>query len=346
MKKLCTLALLAALTGCSEQPAEQTLNVYSWSEYIPDELVQEFSRETGIKVNYSTYESNEAMYAKISLLKGEGYDVVFPSTYYVAKMAKAGLVQPIDQSRLTNLANIDPALLNKAYDPNNKFSLPFMWGSTGIAVDTAVIDAAEITSWNSLWDAKYQGKLQLSDDVREVFQLALMALGHDGNSQNPAEIEAAFNHLKALMPNVRSFNSDAQHAGFLNGDISLGVVWAAEAVRANSEKPSVQYLFPQEGAIFWIDCMVIPSGAKNADAAHKFIDFLLRPDVAKRMVENTGYSTTNLAARPLLDEATRNNPAIFPPPEVMAKGQFQNDISDEATALYEKYFELLKVGAQ
>ena len=346
MKKIWFGLMMAMLVGCSDEAAQPTLNVYNWSEYIPDELVQQFTAETGIKVNYSTYESNEAMYAKIALLKGEGYDVVFPSTYFVAKMRKAELLQPIDHAKLTNFKNLDPALLDKAYDPGNAYSVPFMWGSAGIALNSKVMDPATVTAWADLWKPKFVGKLQLSDDVREVFQMSLMSLGYDGNSEDPAALEAAFEHLKKLMPNVRAFNSDAQHAAFLNGDIDIGVVWNAEALRAQEEKPEITYVYPQEGAIFWIDCIAIPSGAKNVDAAHRFIDFLLRPDVAKRMVEESGYSTPNLAGRAQLAPEVANNPVIFPPAEVMAKGQFQVDISDEATALYEKYWELLKVGAE
>lgn len=346
MNKILAFAALLLLAGCSQQPAEQELNVYNWSEYIPHELVQQFSQETGIKVNYATYESNEAMYAKIALLKGEGYDLVFPSTYFVAKMAKNQLLQPLDKSQLTQLENLDPALLDKPYDPGNRYSLPFMWGSAAIAVNSKVVAADAIDSWADLWQPRWQGQLQLSDDVRELFQIALTTLGHDGNSSDLQQIEQAYGQLQKLMPNVRAFNSDAQHAAFLNGDINVGVIWNAEAYKAQQELPELRYIYPREGAIFWIDCMAIPVGAKNVSAAHKFIDFLLRPDIAKRMVEESGYATPNRKGRELLDEALRNNPVIFPPAEILANGQFQLDISEEASAAYERYFELLKVGAQ
>ena len=170
-------------------------------------LLEQFTKETGIKVIYSTYESNETMYAKLKTYKDGAYDLVVPSTYYVDKMRKEGMIQKIDKSTLTNFHNLDPEMLNKPFDPNNDYSIPYIWGATAIGVNSDAIDPKTVTSWADLWKPEYKGSLLLTDDAREVFQMALRKLGYSGNTTDPKEIEAAYNELKKLMPNVAAFNS-------------------------------------------------------------------------------------------------------------------------------------------
>lgn len=317
--------------------------VYNWSEYIPEEVLEQFTEETGIEVVYSTYESNEVMYSKLQLQGNAGYDVVFPSTYYVSKMAREGRLMELDRSKLLNLQHLDAGLLDKAYDPGNRFSLPYLWGSTGIGVNAEDIDPASITSWKQLWDPKYERSLLLTDDVREVFHVALSINGHSPNTTDPAEIEQAYELLKKLMPNVLVFNSDAPREPYLAGDVILGMIWNGEVIMAREEDEAIQYVYPEEGAVFWVDSFVIPAGAENVDEAHAFIDFMLRPDVAKACVEYVGYATPNRTAIGMLDEETRNDPVIFPSPDIIANGEFQTDVGD-AIELYNRYWEMLKVG--
>jgi spermidine/putrescine transport system substrate-binding protein len=343
MKYAARLSLFLLVAFPFAASAAGKVVVYNWSEYIPEAVLEQFTDETGIEVVYSTYESNEVMYSKLQLQNNGGYDLVFPSTYYVSKMAKEGRLLELDHGKLPNLAHLDPHLLDRDYDPGNRYSLPYFWGSTGIGVNADDIDPASIHSWKQLWDGKYKRQLLLTDDVREVFHVALSVNGHSPNTTDPGEIEQAYEKLKSLMPNVLLFNSDAPREPFLAGEVSLGMIWNGEVIMAREEDKAIRFVYPDEGAVFWVDSFAIPSGAANVDEAHAFIDFLLRPAIAKACVDYVGYATPNLTAIGLLDEETRNDPVIFPPPEIVSKGEFQTDVGD-AIALYNKYWEMLKVG--
>lgn len=192
------LAAGALALGMSAAHASDndTLYFYNWTEYVPPGLLEQFTKETGIKVIYSTYESNETMYAKLKTYKDGAYDLVVPSTYYVDKMRKEGMIQKIDKSKLTNFHNLDPEMLNKPFDPNNDYSVPYIWGATAIGVNSDAIDPKTITSWADLWKPEYKNSLLLTDDAREVFQMALRKLGYSGNTTDPKEIEAAYEELK------------------------------------------------------------------------------------------------------------------------------------------------------
>jgi spermidine/putrescine transport system substrate-binding protein len=323
--------------------AKEVVYVYNWSEYIPESVLTDFEKETGIKVIYTTYDSNEVMYAKLKVLKGKGYDLVFPSTYFVNRMKNEGLLKEIDQKKLKNIKNLDPTLMNRPFDPGNKYSIPYLWGSTSLMINTKYVDPKSATSWKTFWKPEFKEKVLLNDDVREVFHIALNVLGFSGNSKNPKEIEAAYKLLKDLMPNVRVFNSDSPKVAFLNEEVVIGLSYNGEAFMAAEENPAISYVYPKEGAIFWVDNMCIPSGAENVDNAHKFIDFILRPEVGMVISEEMGYASPNKASIALLDEEVRNNPMIYPSADIVAKGEFQLDVG-EAVSIYEKYWELLKTG--
>ena len=323
--------------------AAEKVYVYNWTEYIPEAVLQQFTKETKIKVIYTTYDSNETMYAKLKLVRGEGYDVVFPSTYFVNKMSREGMLQPLDHSLIPNIGELDSAVMDKEFDPGNVYSVPYMWGSTGIAVNTDIIDAALVTSWRDLWSSKYKGQLLLQDDMREVFHMALKINGHSSNTRDPKEIEAAYNLLKELMPNVLLFNSDSPRLPYLAGEVNVGMIWNGEAWMAQQENKAITYVYPSEGANFWIDSFVVPKGANNVENAHKFIAFMLRPDIAKMCVEENGFATPVTTALPLIDEDVRRSRTIFPSAEIISRGEFQTDVGD-ALALYQEYWEKLRAG--
>ena len=270
--------------------------VYNWSEYMPDSVLSDFQKETGIKVVYTTYDSNEAMFAKVKLLEGGGYDLVFPSTYFVDRMGKEGLIQPLDKSRIPNMKHLDPSLMDKPYDPGNVYSVPYLWGSTAIGYNSAYVDREKVTSWNDLWDPAYKGRVLLTNDLREVFGMGLKVLGYSGNDNDPAHIAAAYEKLRTLMDNVRLFASDSPKLPFLNQEVTIGMIWNGEIYMAAQENPKIGYIYPKEGAMLWMDSMVIPKNARNVENAHAFIDYLLRPDVAKTISEEIGYATPNTAA--------------------------------------------------
>ncbi len=343
MKKLIKGLLASAIAFCSMQTlATEQLYIYNWTDYIPSDLVSKFSKETGIKVNYSTFESNEEMFSKLKLTGAKtGYDLVFPSSYYISKMAKENMLLPLDKTKLTNLKEIPQNLLDKDFDPNNQYSLPYVYGLTGIAVNSAMIDPAKVTSWGDLWKSEFKGKILLTADSREVFHIALLLDGKSPNTTNESEIKAAYDRLLGLMPNVASFNSDTPELPYIQGEVDLGMIWNGSAYNAAKENPDIQFIYPTEGAIFWMDNYAIPKNARNVEGAHKFIDFMLRPEHAKIIIERMGYSMPNNGAKALLKPEDANNPLLFPPEEEIVKGVFQSDVG-EATEIYEKYWNLLK----
>lgn len=345
MKKLALAAMLAVgLTGCSNSEEPQVLNLYNWSEYMPQEVLDRFAEETGIQVVYTTYDSNEAMYARLKLLDDSAaYDLAVPSTYYVSKMRQEDLLMPIDRAKIEGFDNLDPDLVNLDIDPDNQYSVPFLWGTTGLGVDTADVEG-EVTAWADLWDERFAGRVILTNDMREVFHVALRVLGYSGNSTNPDEIEQAYEKLAELMPSVRTFNSDAPRMPYLEGEADVGMIWNGEAVMGREALPTLDYVYPQEGIIAWLDSFVIPKNAKNPEAAHKFISFMLQPEIAALISEDIGYATPNLPARDLLDDAVANDRASYPSATDMINAEFQTDIGDEALQVYAKYWEMLKSG--
>lgn len=323
--------------------ADEKVYVFNWSEYIPDAVIAKFQKETGIKLIYSTYDSNDAMYAKVKVLKGDTYDIVVPSTFYVQRMAEEGLLQPLDKSLLSNFANLDENLLDKPSDPGNTYSVPYLWGSTAICVNASKIDPATITSWNDLWRPELKDSLLLIDDIREVFALGLKVSGYSINETDPKRIEEAYMKLTKLMPNVRVFSAETLVAPFLSGEVNIGMNWNGEVYRASNEYPNITYVYPEEGAFFWMDSMVILKNAKNMKNAHAFMDFVMRPEIARMISEEYGYASPNKKAIALMDESLRKNETVYPPPDVIRKGEFFQKVG-ESVVTYEKFYQKLKAG--
>jgi spermidine/putrescine transport system substrate-binding protein len=309
MKRL-FLVIMACLAPCLALAAGEVY-VYNWTEYMPDEVIQKFEVETGIKVVYSTYESNESMYARIKILP--------------------------------NYRHLDEALLDKPFDPGNAHSIPYVWGSTGIGYDSSKVKAEEVSSWKDLWNPRFRNKLVLNDDIREVFGIALKINGFSMNDTDPAHIEKAYESLKALLPNVRLFSADSPKQPFLNQEVEAGMIWNGEIYMAAQENPAIRYLYPREGAILWIDSMVIPKKAKNRENAHAFINYILKPEVAKAISEYVGYALANKTALGLFDEEMRGNRTVFPDRADIDRGEYQIDLGD-TILIYEKYWEKLKTG--
>ncbi|WP_419865857.1 extracellular solute-binding protein [Gallibacterium genomosp. 3] len=319
----------------------EKLYIYNWTEYIPTSLLNQFTKETGIEIVYSTFESNEEMYSKMKLTNGGEYDLVFPSSYYIGKMAKEGMLEKLDKSKLKNFSQITPDLLNKHFDPNNQYSLPYVYGLTGIGLNTAEIEPSKVTSWSDLWNPEYKGKVLLTADSREVFHIALLLKGFSPNTKNEKEIESAYHLLQKLIPNVLAFNSDSPDVPYLQGEVSLGMIWNGSAFRAHKENENIKFIYPKEGVIIWMDNYAIPKNAKHKSAAYKFIDFMLRPESAKEVIETMGFSMPNEGVKALLSAEDVNDPTLFPSREELKKGILQEDVGD-AIDIYEKYWNKLK----
>ncbi len=316
------------------------LYVYNWSEYLPDSVLRDFTRETGIKVIMSTYDSNEALYAKIKMVDAKGYDLIVPSTDFVSRMRKEGLLQPVDKSKLSNFANLDPHLLNQAFDPDNTYSIPYMWGSTAIAVNSKDPVAAAVTSFADLWKPELKGKILLPNDMRGVLGMGLKRLGYSLNETDPAKVAEACELLLPLMASVRVFDSDSPKQALLNNEVQVAVLWNGEAYIASGENPDIRYVYPTEGFSLWVDNLCIPKNAANVENAHIFIDYLLRPEVAAFICQEMGYSSPNLAAQATLPEDVRGNEIVYPAEADMIRGEFETDLGPAVKAYEECWMRL------
>lgn len=356
MKKLAGLIAAGvasfALTACNEDksdtgaaaPAKNagTVHLYTWTEYVPDGLLDEFTKQTGIRVEVSSLESNESMYAKLKLQgKNGGYDVIAPSNYFVAKMAKEGMLAELDHTQLPVIKDLNPDWLNKDYDEGNKYSLPQLLGAPGIAVNTDDYKGEALTSWGDLWKPEFANKIQMLDDAREVFNIALLKLGKDPNTTDPVEIQAAYEELKKLRPNIQSFNSDNPANAFISGEVSVGQLWNGSIRIAKKEGAPISMTYPKEGPVLWVDTLAIPAGAKNKENAHKLINYLLSAPVAEQLTLEIGYPTSNMEALKALPKEITEDPAVYPPAEILQNSPWQNDVGD-AMELYERYYQELK----
>jgi len=321
--------------------ADRELYIYIWSEYIPDKVIADFTKETGIKVNISTYDSNEAMYAKIKLV-GKGYDLIVPSSYYVGLMRDQDLLLPLDKKQLPNLIHLGKQFINQPFDPDNSYSVPYMWGSTSIAVNTDLLGAETVRNLADLWKPELKGKLLLPNDSREVMGLGLKVLGYPINDTNPVHLEQAFKKMKELIPSVRTFDSDSPKQALLSGEVAAGVVWNGEAYIANTENPAITYLYPKEGFSLWLDSFCLPKGAKNISEAHLFLDFILQPKVAATISSEMGYSSPNAKVGQYLREEVRDNPIVYPSAADTARGEFLTNLDEATNQLYEQYWMKLK----
>ena len=341
-----------ALTACNEEKAKTTeaaapanagtVHLYTWTEYVPEGLLDQFQKETGIKVEVSSLESNETMYAKLKLQgKDGGYDVIAPSNYFVSKMAKEGMLAELDHSKLPVIAELNHDWLDKPYDKGNKYSLPQLLGAPGIAFNTNNYKGDQFTSWGDLWKPEFANKIQLLDDAREVFNIALLKLGKNPNTTDPEEIKAAYEELKKLRPNVLSFSSDNPANSFISGEVSVGQLWNGSVRIAKKEQAPIDMVFPKEGPVLWVDTLAIPANSKNKENAHKLINYLLSAKVSEQLTLAIGYPTSNMKALEVLPKEITQDPAIYPTQKVLQESQWQDDVGD-AIELYEKYYQELK----
>ncbi len=319
-----------------------TVYLYTWSEYVPEGLLDDFTKQTGIKVIVSSLESNETMYAKLKTMgKNGGYDVIAPTSYFVSKMAREGMLMELDHSKLPVLSELDPKMLDRPFDKGNKYSIPQLFGATGIAYNTETQDPAKFQSWGDLWKPEFKNKLQLLDDPRETFNIALLKMGQDPNTQDPKIIRAAYEELLKLRPNVLAFTSDNPASSFISGEVDIGMLWNGSVRIAKNEGAKINMVYPKEGTPLWIDNLAIPVTAKNPEGAYKLINYMLSAPVAVKLTEAIGYPTSNINALKLLPKELVDDPAVFIRQDVIERSDWQVDVGD-AIELYEKYYQELK----
>jgi len=310
-----TLALLGALASlvlAAPALADEELNLFAWSEYIPQSVLDGFTKETDIQVNYETYASNEEMLAKL-LSGAASYDLIQPSEYTIEALVKEKQLLPLDHKKLSNLKNIGKEYWNQPHDPKLAYSVPYMQGTVGIVVNTAKIKEP-VTGYGDVFQPKYKGRIVVLDDALEIVTWALVANGLGQNDVTKTNLEKIRPTLAKWLPLVKVYDSDSPKTALLNGDVDLGVVWSGEAAILINEQPGkFSYTLPKEGAHMFIDNLAIPKGAENVDAAHQFINYFLRPDVSMQISKEFPYTNPNVEARKLLTPAERANPASYPP---------------------------------
>jgi spermidine/putrescine transport system substrate-binding protein len=310
-----TLALLGALASlvlAAPVLADEELNLFAWSEYIPQSVLDGFTKETDIQVNYETYASNEEMLAKL-LSGAASYDLIQPSEYTIEALVKEKQLLPLDHEKLPNLKNIGKEYWNQPHDPKLAYSVPYMQGTVGIVVNTAKIKEP-VQGYGDVFQPKYKGRIVVLDDALEIVTWALAANGLGPNDVTKANLEKIKPTLAKWLPLVKVYDSDSPKTALLNGDVDLGVVWSGEAAILINEQPGkFSYTLPKEGAHMFIDNLAIPKGAENVDAAHQFINYILRPDVSVQISKEFPYTNPNVEARKLLTPAERANPASYPP---------------------------------
>lgn len=344
-KKLLSLASalvisFSILAGCSKKNETATINVFNWGEYIDEDILKDFTSKTGIKVNYETYATNEEMYEKIKS-GTTNYDLICPSDYMLERMIKEDLVQKIDYSKLSNYKNIDEKYKNQAYDPQNEYSVPYMWGTIGIIYDkTKITDT--IDSWNALWDSKYKDDIFMSDDMRNSIGVSLKRLGYSLNSTNADEIKKATDELIKQRNEINPvYIGDQVKDSLRSGEKDIAVIYSGDASVLKSEEPDrFEYVIPKEGTNLWFDVWAIPKNAKHIEETLKFLDFLLDAEVNKKNVEYIGYATPNKATLELLDEEVKNDKSAYPDEEVINKSEVFVDLGDSRKLYNDAWLEV------
>ena len=297
------LLILSIIVFCSRpaQPeaTQKTLNVLNWTSYIPIEIIKTFEQESGIKVNYGTYSSNEELLAKLTSSKEGTYDLVFPSDYMVDLLISKDMLAPLDHTKLKNEQNLNSLFLNQPYDAENKYSLPFLLATTVFLYDSTKID--RLTSYKDLQDPALENNLVMLDDQRIVIGAMLQATGHDMNDTHADALADSLEFFEKVKPNIKAFDSDSPKTFFITKEVDAGLVWNAEATLAVAENPDLKISYPAEGFTLSQDNYVILKGSKNQDAAHAFIDYLLRDDVSKIIVDEYPYISPNKSVASLPD---------------------------------------------
>ncbi|MTH55205.1 extracellular solute-binding protein [Bacillus mangrovi] len=314
-----------------------TLTIYNWGDYIDPELVDKFEEETGIKVIYQTFDSNEAMLTKIQQ-GGTTFDIAVPSEYAISKMKDEKLVIPLDHSKLPNLKNIDQRFMDLSFDPGNKYSIPYFWGTVGIVYNPELLGGKEITSWDDLWNPDMKNKILLADGAREVMGMGLNSLGYSLNDTEEAHLQEAKAKLNRLTPNVKAIVGDEIKMLLANEEAAAGVVWSGDASEIMAENENLDYVVPEEGSNLWFDNMVIPKTAANPEAAHQFINFMLDPETAAQNAEYVGYSTPNKEALAILPEEISGDERFYPDAETTEKLEVYDNLGKKMLAHYNELF--------
>lgn len=342
------LAAVCLLAGCSKKEAGQVsakksgnLNIFIWTEYVPDSVIQKFKDDTGITITVSTYSSNEDMLAKVKAENEGAYDVVQPSDYMVQQMISQGMLEKLDTAKLTNISTIASAYMNPTYDPGNVYSVPYLGGLAAIGVNTAKVKTA-VTGYADLFKPELAGTEVVLDDFRAVIGMTARSMGYSMNETDPAVLAKISAKLQTLKPNIKLYDSDSPKTALISGDCTVAYCWGAEIALAMQENPDIQVVFPKEGAYKFMDNWCITKGAKNYDQAMVFINFMLDPEVMKMILAEFPYMCPNQTAVAGMGDAYTSNAAKNPPAAEVSKGEFVKNLDTDTLAVYDTMWTKLK----
>ncbi|MBE6790465.1 MAG: spermidine/putrescine ABC transporter substrate-binding protein [Ruminococcaceae bacterium] len=340
------LVLLAALSSCGgngPSGEKQSINVYNWGEYIDQSVLDDFEAETGIHVNYTTYASNEEMYSKI-VSGAASYDVIIPSEYMISKMISEDLLAELDFSNIPNYKYIGEEYKGLSYDPDEKYSVPYTWGTVVIVYNTKYVDEEDVAdeSIDLLWNEKYAGNILMFDNPRDAFALAHVKLGHSMNTMNPEDWYEAAEELKKQKPLVQAYVMDQIFDKMLNEEAYIATYYAGDAITMMDENEDLAAYVPKEGANMFFDSMCVLKGSQNKEAAEKFINFMCETEIAVRNAEEVWYAIPHTAAFEALDPEQSGDPLVYPPQEVKDKCEVFINLNEETLILQSELWINLK----
>lgn len=334
-----TMIMVISLAGCGGEK-KVTLNVYNWGDYIDETVIQEFEEKYDINVNYEMYDTNEAMYQKIKP-GAVSYDIAFPSDYMISKMIEEDMLYKIDLNNIPNYKYINEKFKNLEYDPNNEYSVPYMWGTVGILYNKTMVKE-QVDSWNILWDKKYEKQILMQDSQRETIGVALQKLGYSLNTKNLDELEEAKQELIKQKPLVLAYVVDEVKDKMISGEAALAVVWAGDAVTMIEQNPDLAYAIPKEGSNFFVDGIVIPKTSKHKKEAEMFINFMCETEIALKNTEYIGYSTPHIEAKKMLPSEIANDPVAYPSDDILETCEVYRDLGD-MVKIYDRIWTEIKV---
>ena len=335
---LLMLAILTAMLSVTASAADTvTINVYNWGQYIADgtddslDVIEAFEEAyPNIKVNYMTFDSNESMYTKLKA-GGSSFDIIIPSDYMIDKLIQEDMLEELDFSNIPNYATIDEGFKNLAYDPENRYSVPYTWGTVGIIYNTNYVDPADVTGWEVFWNEKYSGKILMFDNPRDAFAIAQLELGYDLNTEDSVALGLSAQLLRDQKPLVQAYVMDQIFDKMERAEAWIAPYYAGDYLTMVEENPDLAFYFPEEGYNLFVDAICIPKGAEHKKEAETFINFLISPEICAQNLEYLGYSAPSTAAKELMDPEMAENPVAYPSDEVLARGAAFRALSETAT---------------
>ena len=342
MKKTLALLLSAGLmatllAGCGNGSTGENgvVNVYNWGEYIDMSVLEDFEKETGIKVNYQNYDSNETMYSTLSG-GGASYDVIIPSDYMIARLIDEDMLEPLNFDNIPNFSDVDPELKNPEYDPENLYSVPYMWGLLGVIYNTTMVDEADLGSWDLLWNEKYKDDILMFGNSRDAIGIALKRLGYSFNTTDEAQVKEAVALLQEQKPIVQGYFMDEMFSKLQGANAAIGTYYYGDFLTMQEVNPDLAFYIPEEGTNIYVDAMCIPKGAANKENAEAFINYMCSTAAGLKNCEEIWYSSPLLSVREELDPEVANDPYAYPDAEILANCESYTNLPQAILDLYDR----------